>query len=153
MWYCAFIEPCTQLHTQLYRVVHTQWYKRESRPRPHIKYQSLWPVPPMPNCTPYIPILIPIPNVQMPQHKLIFPVSQGSDFQTNCGQTMRLCTDLVKKGVGTKYIRNAKKMRILSRGGYLVRSNWYNRRYCIGVLQCELAQVNIATLLCSVLHR
>ena len=64
--------------------------------------------------------------LQTPQHKLLFPVSPGSDFQTNYGQAMRLCTDLVKKGVGTKYIRNAKKMRILSwgGGGYLAQSNW-----------------------------
>ena len=42
---------------------------------------------------------------------------------------MRLCTDLVKKRVGLKYIRNAKKMRILSAGKYLVQlvhyTHWY----------------------------
>ena len=55
-------------------------------------------------------------------------ISPGSDFQAKCfgnyGQTMRLCTDLVKKRVGLKYIRNAKKMRILSAGN--IWSNWYS---------------------------
>ena len=52
---------------------------------------------------------------------------------------MRLCTDLVKKRVGLKYIRNAKKMRILSAGKYLVQLVQYI--HCTGVLQYELAQV------------
>ena len=50
----------------------------------------------------------------------------------NYGQTMRLCTDLVKKRVGLKYIRNAKKMRILSAGKYLLQLVQYT--HCTRVL-------------------
>ena len=50
---------------------------------------------------------------------------------------MRLCTDLVKKRVGAKYIRNAKKMRILSTGKYLVHVVQYIHKmhWCLTVLR------------------